>query len=204
MNRIIKKLAIFISMILLTALSAALSSLAFPGMFSENGYGLLIFIAYIPVFFIIDKSSYRTIWLYGLEYGFIFYLIYNYWLKTFHPLAILIAPVLESFQYALLFTVLKTAQSVFRRKYGYIIQSIMLTAYYYLTLQGFLGYPYGTPSSALYLYPILLQSASAFGLWLITLIIIMPQAMAAEMIAKRKLYKKDLIIYLAAFAINML
>ena len=201
--KLIKKLAISAFMLLFTAFSAFLSSLAFPGLFSEKGYGLLIFISYIPFFMIIDRCSYKSVWFYGLEYGFVFYLIYNYWLKTFHPLAILIAPVLESFQYALLFMALKTGQSLLKRRRGYIIQSIVLTSYYYLTLQGFLGYPYGTPSSALYMHPILLQSASVFGLWLITLLIIVPQAMIAEMAAKRRIYKADMAVYAALFIINL-
>lgn len=201
MNHKLKKLISFILYAALTALSAIFSSLAFPGILSEKGYGLLIFLAYIPIFFIIDNSSYKANAFFGLEYGFIFYLVYNYWLKTFHPLAILIAPTLESFQYLVLFPILKTPQSLTKKR-GYILQALLLTLYYYLTELGFLGYPYGNPTSALYLHPSLLQSASLFGAWLIALMIITTGAMLAEMITKRKLYKKDIAIYLIAFIFN--
>lgn len=202
MNHKLKKLISFILYAALTALSAIFSSLAFPGILSEKGYGLLIFLAYIPIFFIIDNSSYKANAFFGLEYGFIFYLVYNYWLKTFHPLAILIAPTLESFQYLVLFPILKTPQSLTKKR-GYILQALLLTLYYYLTELGFLGYPYGNPTSALYLHPSLLQSASLFGAWLIALMIITPGAMFAEMITKRRLYKKDIAIYLIAFIFNL-
>ncbi len=202
MNHKLKKLISFILYAALTALSAIFSSLAFPGILSEKGYGLLIFLAYIPIFFIIDNSSYKANAFFGLEYGFIFYLVYNYWLKTFHPLAILIAPTLESFQYLVLFPILKTPQSLTKKR-GYILQALLLTLYYYLTELGFLGYPYGNPTSALYLHPSLLQSASLFGAWLIALMIITPGAMLAEMITKRRLYKKDIAIYLISFIFNL-
>ncbi len=202
MNQKLKKLISFILYAALTALSAIFSSFAFPGILSERGYGLLIFFAYIPIFFIIDNSSYKANAFYGLEYGFIFYLVYNYWLKTFHPLAILIAPTLESFQYLVLFPILKTPQTILKKR-GYILQALLLTLYYYLTELGFLGYPYGNPASALYLHPSLLQSASIFGSWLIVLMIIIPGAMLAEMLKKHRLYKKDIAIYLIAFIFNL-
>lgn len=202
MNQKLKKLISFILYAALTALSAIFSSFAFPGLLSESGYGLLVFFIYIPIFFIIDNNSYKANAFFGLEYGFVFYLVYNYWLKTFHPLAILIAPTLESFQYLVLFPILKSPESLTKKR-GYILQALLLTLYYYLTELGFLGYPYGNPASALYLHPSLLQSASLFGSWLIALIIILPGAMIAEMIKNRKLYKKDIAIYLIAFIFNL-
>lgn len=186
----------------ITALAALFSSFAFPGLLSEKGYGLLIFLAYIPIFFIIDTSSYIANAVFGLEYGFLFYLIYNYWLKTFHPLAILIAPTLESIQYLVLFPLLKSAGSLTKKR-GYIIQAMLLTLYYYLTELGFLGYPYGNPSSALYLHPGLLQSASCAGPWLIVLLIVIVGAMIGEMLSKKKYYKKDFIIYLIISIMNI-
>lgn len=186
----------------ITALAALFSSFAFPGLLSEKGYGLLIFLAYIPIFFIIDTSSYIANAVFGLEYGFLFYLIYNYWLKTFHPLAILIAPTLESIQYLVLFPLLKSAGSLTKKR-GYIIQAMLLTLYYYLTELGFLGYPYGNPSSALYLHPGLLQSASCAGPWLIVLLIVIVGAMIGEMLSKKKFYKKDFIIYLIISIMNI-
>ena len=200
-KRIIKPLR-FLLYIVLTALAALFSSFAFPGLLSEKGYGILIFLAYIPIFFIIDTSSYIANAFFGLEYGFLFYLIYNYWLKTFHPLAILIAPTLESIQYLVLFPLLKSAGSLTKKR-GYIIQALLLTLYYYLTELGFLGYPYGNPSSALYLHPALLQSASCAGPWLIVLLIVIVGAMIGEMLSKKRFYKKDFIIYLIISIMNL-
>ncbi|MDY5931560.1 MAG: apolipoprotein N-acyltransferase [Candidatus Ornithospirochaeta sp.] len=188
-----KKILTVILRLFLILLSAFVTAMAFPNPFSEGGLGFLIFFSLIPMYYVIDSSSWKGIWLYGIIYGFVFYLIYNYWLSTFHPLAILIAPTLESVQYLFLFPVLKSAHSLFRKR-GYIVQSIFHLSYLYLTQQGFLGYPYGNFSAALYAYPVLIQSASVFGIWLICLFIMIPQTLASEALSSgRRLadYKGD-------------
>ncbi|MBS7379406.1 MAG: hypothetical protein KIG41_07285, partial [Sphaerochaetaceae bacterium] len=86
----------FLLDLMVIAFSAFLASLAFPSKYVENGLPFLAFFYLIPMFYIIWRRGWGTVWLFGAVYGFIFYLFYNYWLETFHPLAILIAPILES------------------------------------------------------------------------------------------------------------
>ncbi len=187
--------------------AAVLAALAFPNPLSETGWGFLAFVSLIPLFWVVDRASWKVVWLDGLLYGFIFYLIYNYWLKTFHPLAILIAPVLESLQYLILLPALKAAVSLFRKR-GYLVQAIFYVAYLYLTQQGFLGYPYGNPSAALWNYPVLIQSASIFGIWGISLLLVVPQTFVASMLVHRRdgwmnEHLVDLVVYLAVFLVNI-
>ena len=198
----LKKFSYFIIGLLVTLFTAVVASYAFPSEECLNGYGWWIFFTYIPFFMIINKAKYKVLWLYGLVYGYVFYAVYGIWMAAFHPMANYIVSILESIQYLMLFPVLKYAGKLSKKR-GYILQSLVLTSYYYLTQQGFLGFPYGTPSSALWNYPALIQSASIFGIWGITLLIIVPQAMIAEMIEKKEWYKKDVIIYSIVFIMNL-
>lgn len=199
---LLKKGASFLLGLLSTIAIAGVASFAFPNDRNLNGGGILIFFIYIPIFLIINKSKIKALWIYGVVYGYLFYTFYGNWLSAFHPMANYIVSILESLQYLLLFPLLKLVYDVFPRR-KYLAQSIVLTSYYYITLQGFLGFPYGTPASALWNYPILIQSASIFGLWGISLLILIPQAMIAEMITENKIYKKDMIIYLIVFIMNL-
>ena len=202
MAKLLKKLSYFIIGLLITLFTAIIASYAFPSDECLDGYGWWIFFTYIPFFVIINKSKYKAVWFYGLIYGYVFYTVYGIWMAAFHPLANYIVSILESLQYLLLFPILKYAGSLTRKR-GYLIQSLVLTSYYYLTQQGFLGFPYGTPSSALWNYPALIQSASIFGIWGITLLIIIPQAMIAEMIDKKEWYGKDVVLYISIFILNL-
>lgn len=201
-KRLSKKLALFLAGLALILFSAVFTSYAFPSEECIEGYGLWIFIAFIPTLFVINKSKQSVLWFYGLVYGYVFYTVYGLWMEAFHPMANYIVSILEALQYMLLFPLLKVAGRLVKKR-GYIVQSLTLTLYYYLTLQGFLGFPYGTPSAALWNYPALIQSASIFGIWGITILIILPQAMLAEMIANKTFYKKDVLIYIIVFIMNL-
>ena len=187
----IKGLLKFLLTLVAVALSAFLASLAFPGKYIEDGLPALAFIYLVPVFYIIFTSSYRTVWLYGLEYGFLFYYFYNYWLSTFHPLAILIAPILESIQYALLFLALRSCRTLFKKHYA-LFTCLFYNAYLYLTQQGFLGYPYGNITSALYEYTSLIQIVSITGIWGLGLIITLPQVLLADCLYSKGEKRKKL------------
>ena len=135
------------SEVLVLLLSAFVHSIAFPGLISANGVAPLAFIALIPVFAVIRNTSWKLVPIYGFFYGFVFYLFFNYWLKTFHPLAILLVPIIKGGEMILLFPVLKAAQQLFK-KHGYLVEALVYVAYAYLSQDWFAGYPYGTLGSA--------------------------------------------------------
>ena len=99
-------------------------SLAFPGFILEHGIGIIAFFAFIPVFVVIRNTSWKLIAPYGFLFGFVFFVIFNYWLKTFHPFAIVIMPFIKGLEMIIVFPLLKLADSLFRKK-GYIVQSII-------------------------------------------------------------------------------
>ncbi|MGN1164191.1 MAG: apolipoprotein N-acyltransferase, partial [Candidatus Ornithospirochaeta sp.] len=128
----LKRILDFILNIAVLSASAYVASLAFPSKSIESGVPFLAFFYLVPVFWVIWRSHWSEVWLYGALYGFLFYLFYNYWLETFHPLAILIAPTLESIQYALLFLCLTLTKVLFTRHYS-IAATILYSSYLYLT-----------------------------------------------------------------------
>lgn len=189
--------------LVILAVSAFVYAMAFPSFLVTDGIGFLAFFAWIPVLWTINRAKWRTVWFYGLFYGFVFYLILNYWLKTFHPLAILIAPVLESFQYVVLFLVLKWCHGVGEKR-GYLLQALAYTSYEFITQQGFLGYPFGNMAGAIWNYTLLIQIASITGIWGIIMMMITPQAWIAQNGRSIFRYKWDITIYILLFAAQIL
>lgn len=197
----LKKAFNFILDLLILGFSAFVASLAFPSKYIENGVPFLAFFYLIPVFYVIWRSKWSTVWLYGAFYGFLFYLFYNYWLETFHPLAILIAPILECMQYALLFMCIKLSKTLLKRHYS-LLATLLYSAYLYLTQQGFLAYPYGNIASALYSYTSLIQIVSVTGIWGLDLIVVLPQVIVSECLYEKewRRNKWDLLISLLILA----
>nr|WP_321296827.1 apolipoprotein N-acyltransferase [uncultured Sphaerochaeta sp.] len=166
------------SEVLVLVVSAFVHSIAFPGLVSAHGVGFIAFVSLIPVFLVIRNTTWKLTPVYGFLYGFMFYLFFNYWLKTFHPLAILIVPIIKGGEMLMLFPILKAAQKLFR-KYGYLVESLVYVAYSYLSQDWFAGYPYGTLGSALYQYLPLIQSSEIFGIWGVNLLMVLPQTFLA-------------------------
>lgn len=170
-----------IEIILLLA-TALVYSFAFPGFLSDRGFGAIAFFALIPLFAIIKNTSWVASPFYGFLFGFSFYTCFNYWLTTFHPLAILLVPIIKGGEMVMLFPVLKAADRWFKR-YGFLVQSIIWVAYSYLSQSWFAGYPYGTISSAAYTFLPFIQIAEFSGIWGVTFIMILPQAFLGRYVA---------------------
>lgn len=168
--------------ILLLIITSVIYSFAFPGFLSDKGFGAIAFFALIPLFAVIRKTSWVAVPFYGFLFGFAFYTCFNYWLTTFHPLAILLVPIIKGGEMVMLFPALKAADRWFK-KYGFLVQSIIWVAYAYLNQSWFAGYPYGTISSATYQFLPFIQIAEFSGIWGLTFIMILPQALLGRYVA---------------------
>ena len=164
--------------------SAFILAMAHPSFLSDDGFGFLAFIALIPVFAVIRNCTWKVATLYGFLYGFSYYAIFNYWLTSFHPYAILIVTIIKAVEMMLLFTALKAVDSWFSKifqgklaKTVPLVQAIVWVAYSYVSQSWFAGYPYGTIAYALYRYKVLIQVADLFGIWGINFMLVLPQAL---------------------------
>ncbi len=166
--------SVFIELGLLL-LSALLFALAFPNFLYDWGFFPLGFIAIFPAFVVIHRAGWIRIFPYGIFYGFFCYAFYNFWLVTWHPLAIFIVPSIYAFYFLLFFPILKLIDTLFPR-FAYVFQSVAWIGYEYLRTQGFLGYSYGVLGYTQYPFLPLVRIASVFGIWGVTLLVIFPSA----------------------------
>lgn len=159
----------------LLAAGAIIFALAFPSFVSETGYAPLAFISLIPVFVLVHRSSWAMIAPYGFLYGFVTYALFNFWLSTFHPLAILIVPTIYAVYFLMVFPLLKLADTLYPR-YGYLVQVLVWLGYEYLRTKGFLGYPYGNIGYSQYLFIPFIQISALAGFWAVSALVVFPSA----------------------------
>ena len=162
------------SEVLVLLFTAFVYSIAFPGFMSAGGLGFIALLALIPVFAVIRHTSWKHVWWLGFLFGFVFYIFFAYWLKSFHALAIVLIPVIKGFEMMLCFIALKAADGFFRR-FGFIVQAIIWVAYAYLSESWFAGFSYGNIAYAFYDYPLFVQIADITGLWGIVFLAVLPQ-----------------------------
>ena len=178
-----RNLGTLCSEVVLLLAAAFLLAMAHPSFISDDGFGFLAFFALIPVFAVIKNCTWKVATLYGFLFGFVYYAIFNYWLTTFHPYAILIVTLIKAVEMMLLFTALKAVDSWFSKlfegklaKLIPLLQAIVWVAYSYVSQSWFAGYPYGTIAYALYRYKVLIQIADLFGIWGLNFMLVLPQA----------------------------
>ncbi len=159
----------------LLCLSAVIFTLSFPSILSEWGLFPLAFISLVPLFIVINSCTWVRTAAYGIFFGYISYALFNYWLSTFHPLAIVIVPVIYASYFLVLVPLLKLADKIFPR-YGFLVQAGLWLSYEYLRTLGFLGYPYGNLGYSQYLFRPFIQISSVTGFWLISLMVVLPSA----------------------------
>ncbi len=167
------------SEVLVLLVSAFILSLSQPGFMSKLGLGFIALFALIPVFIVIRNTSWKCVWFYGFLFGLSYYFFFNYWLSGFHPLAILIAPIIKGGEMLLLFLALKAAVTFFPKK-GYLLQPVIWVSYAYLAENWFAGYPYGNIGYAMWRYRIFIQIADITGVWGIIFMMVLPQTFIAQ------------------------
>ncbi|MDR0706628.1 MAG: apolipoprotein N-acyltransferase [Treponema sp.] len=184
------------------ALGVALFAGAFPNPFFENGAPFLAWIAYVPVFWLICRTTVAGSVLWGAVYGYAAYGLFNYWLGAFHPLAGVIVCAIYLVYLAILFLLLKAAVTLFPKR-GYILQWLLWLCFEYLRTQGFLGYAYGITGYSQWRILPIIQIADIFGVWGVSALIVFPSAWLASALTpqaardavpyKKARYKPDII-----------
>jgi len=164
----------FIALIIASILFAA----SFPNLVFQNGLPLLAWVAYIPVFWVIRRSSFGLCFFWGAFYGYAAYGLFNYWLSVFHPLAGLIVGSIYLVYLALLFPLLRLAVVAFPRR-GYIVQWLIWMAFEYLRCQGFLAYSYGVTGYSQWNVLPVIQIADIAGVWGVSALVVFPSAALA-------------------------
>lgn len=165
---------------LLMGSSALLFTAAFPNSLFKEGLPLLAFVAYIPIFILIQEISLPVSVLWGALYGYLSYALFNYWLSVFHPLAGIVVGVIYLTYFAILFPLLKLSEYLFPKKY-YILQWLLWLSYEYLRTKGFLGYAYGITGYSQWNMGPLIQIADIGGVWLVSALVVFPSVYLAAL-----------------------
>ena len=165
-------------------LGAIFFALAFPNLLVENGLPIFAWIAYIPVFWVIRRSSIKASFFWGALYGYAAYGLFNYWLSVFHPLAGLIVGSIYLVYLAFLFPLLKTVLLLFPKR-GYLLQWTIWISFEYLRIQGFLGYAYGITGYSQWTVLPIIQIASITGIWGISALVVFPSALIAASLPQK-------------------
>jgi apolipoprotein N-acyltransferase len=159
----------------LVAAGAVLFSLSFPSLVSKWGWFPLAFIALVPVFVLVHRSTWPEVVFFGFFYGLVTYALHNYWLTGFHPLALIAVPLIYATYFLVFFPLLKLADTLMPR-YGYLLQLAIWISYEYFRTQFFLGYAYGIIGYTQYLFLPLTRVSSLTGVWGVSLLVAFPSA----------------------------
>ena len=173
----------FLECLGLTALGAVLFAGAFPNPVIENGLAILGWIAFVPVFFLLYRTSLGASALWGALYGYSAYLLFNFWLSAFLPIAGFVVHGIFMLYTAAVFFVLRLAISLFPKK-AYLAHWALWMAFEYLRTLGFLGYPYGVIGYTQWRAIPLIQSADIFGVWGVSALLVFSSAWIAAAFAR--------------------
>ena len=159
-------------------LGALFFAASFPNPVFSGGLPLLAWVAYAPVFWVINRTGsgrrgLAVSALYGALYGYTAYKLFAPWLGAFHPLAGTLVSLMQLCYMALLFSLLKLATCLYPRK-GYLLQWLLWVSYEYLKTLGFLGFPYGVTGYTQWQYPLVIGIASVFGVWGVSALVLFP------------------------------
>lgn len=168
----------FLTIAGLWLISLAALVLAHPNPLIPQGFFPLAYLAPFTLLLAVRRMGYGLTFLAGGLFSSLFYLLHNFWLLPFHPLTIIIVPLLAVFIVGPLFPLLKLMDRLFPR-YGFLAQTALWVFYEYLRTQGFLGYSFGLMGYSQYRFLPLIQVARWTGFWGVSFLVILPGAYGA-------------------------
>jgi len=185
----------------LVVLASLLFAGSFPNPLFPYGFPALAWVAYVPVFLLVRRSGLAESALWGALYGYLSFLLFNYWLINFSPLAGVIVPGAYALFFAALFPMLRLAVAAFPRR-AYLAHWVIWLGFEYVRTLGFLGYPYGIAGYSQWRALPLIQIADVFGVWGVSALVVFPSAWIAAALAdgsKGKPLPREAVRTLAAF-----
>ncbi len=154
---------------LFVALSVIVITLALPSFLSLEGIGGLAWIALVPLFFILRRSSYaRGLWLIGVYAAFSTMLI-HYWLGGFNLVALQGSTIIIIGYYIIFFSV---GYFFLRRFRNPLFWAMVWTVFAFYRHYGFSAFPWGLLTHAQYNSPTLIQIADVTGIWGIEFVLV--------------------------------
>lgn len=154
-------------------------TLAFPNPLAKNGLPPLGWVALLPVFLLCFRSKASWAPFIGFLFGFFSYFFSQFWLLTFHPIAMWAVGLAQGLYLALVFTLIRWIFYA-NRPFSSLAIGWVWVAYEYIKTLGFLGYPFGILAYSQAAATVVKQAASVGGVGLVSWLMVVPQAAAAE------------------------
>ncbi|MFW5685632.1 MAG: apolipoprotein N-acyltransferase [Spirochaetota bacterium] len=167
--------------LLFVLLSAFLVSIAMPSFLSLDGFPLLGWIAFVPLFLVWRSARFGPAVLYGVAFGGFTTLLSSYWLGTFGLIALQVT-VLFFLVYFALFTPI--AIYLYRSvRFGRVfVLPLAFTLFEYLRSIGFLGYPWALAAHSQYSVLPIIQIAELTGVWGVSFLVLLANSAIAEFV----------------------
>ncbi len=127
----------------------------------------------IPILYITYKCSVLNSFICGFLYGIIVCVLYALWLINYRTIALVLVAIFEGLLYGIVFFLLKKSFVLFE-KYSFFIQCFIWCSFEYLRTIGFFGVNYGVIGYSQWNNPVILQSASLFGVHGLNFILVFP------------------------------
>lgn len=187
-HRIIKDIFINLFLVITGAFLFAFSN---PNPIVKHGFSVTAWIMYVPLFFIIKRSSFKNCWLYTGLYGMLCVAAYAWWLYNYDPVCLYIALPIAFLGTAILGLLLKSVEKLFIKN-AWLVQFLILCTFDYLRTLGFLGMHYGLAAYTQWNVPVIIQSAKIVGVYGLNAFVIFPSVLIFAFFSKMQDKKKYL------------
>ncbi|MFW6329227.1 MAG: apolipoprotein N-acyltransferase [Alkalispirochaetaceae bacterium] len=171
---------------LATLLSVILTVLSYPSAADLDGFALLGWFSLTPLIYVLWRSSYPKILLYGVSYGVLATLLSNYWLGTFSLVSLLAVVVIFLGFYTLFMVPFGWVVLLLRRR-GAATRTLATAAGWTLfelaRSSGFLGYPWVLVAHSQYRNLPLIQISEVTGVWGVSFLLVLVATLLAELVA---------------------
>lgn len=187
-HRIIKDIFINLFLVITGAFLFAFSN---PNPIVKHGFSVTAWIMYVPLFFIIKRSSFKNCWLYTGLYGMLCVAAYAWWLYNYDPVCLYIALPIAFLGTSILGLLLKSVEKLFIKN-AWLVQFLILCTFDYLRTLGFLGMHYGLAAYTQWNVPVIIQSAKIVGVYGLNAFVIFPSVLIFAFFSKMQDKKKYL------------
>ena len=147
----------------LTVLGAVLFALAHPGFLLKNGSAFVGFIALIPIFLAVKKSSVKRSIVWGVLYGSLSYSLFTFWLVNYSVSLFVCAVISYAIILGIVFTVMKLVS--IKSRFSMYVMALVWCVYEYLRTLGPFGFSYGIIGYTQWQNPLMLSLSSLCGVW---------------------------------------
>jgi apolipoprotein N-acyltransferase len=167
----------------LSLVSALLYALALPSFAASEGIAPLAWIALVPLFVALEVVPYGRGVFCAASTGVLATMLVNYWLATFHLLSLQLATVVALAQYVPAMAVALWIAKRARAGTRFVVLPAAWVVLDWIRSLGFLGYPWGMIGTSQYGSPLVIQTASIGGVWMVSFLVLLVNGVAAASIA---------------------